>query len=87
MPWLRADAFALNIVWTLSYYSTIAKKEVSWAWKTGATFTPISYGWAAGDCSLAAYIQSVLTTGDYCEFLPTRIGMRPLMTFCSFQVH
>jgi hypothetical protein len=51
----------------LQYYSTIAGMNVGWAWKTGATYIPISYGWAAGDCSLAAYIQSVLSTGDYGE--------------------
>jgi len=65
IPWLRADALALNIVWALPFYSTIAKKNVGWAWRAGATDIPISYGWAAGDCSLAAYIQSALTAGNY----------------------
>jgi len=65
IPWLRADALALNIIWSLPFYSTIAKQNVGWAWRAAATDIPISYGWAAGDCSLAAYIQSALTAGNY----------------------
>jgi hypothetical protein len=73
MPWLRIDALALNLVWTLPHYAKISKKDVSWAWRVAGTFIPISYGWAAGDVSLAAYIQSALAAGDYgesCLFVP-----------------
>jgi len=65
IPWLRIDALALNIVWVLPYFSTIAKKDVAWAWMVAGCFIPISFGWAAGDVSLAAYIQSALSVGDY----------------------
>ncbi|CAN9359570.1 unnamed protein product [Alternaria alternata] len=34
--------------------------DVAQAWIVGATFLPISFGWAAGDVSLAAYIQASL---------------------------
>ncbi|SGY60636.1 BQ5605_C007g04460 [Microbotryum silenes-dioicae] len=66
LPWLRLDALALNIVWILPRFSQIAKpRQVRWAWYIAACFIPISFGWAAGDVSLAAYIQSSLTTMDF----------------------
>lgn len=60
LPWLRLDALMLNLVWVLPRYSQILPRQVSSAWIVAATFIPISYGWAAGDVSLAAYIQSSL---------------------------
>ncbi|CAF1275895.1 unnamed protein product [Rotaria magnacalcarata] len=60
MPWLRLDAILLMIVWYIPFfYPTI--NEVKYAWMMAATFIPISFGWAAGDVSLGAYIQSSLT--------------------------
>jgi hypothetical protein len=86
IPWLRIDALALNIVWILPYFSTIAKQDVSWAWRAAGTFIPISYGWAAGDVSLAAYIQSALSAGDYGELRPVYANVHPPMISCSLQV-
>ncbi|KAF8651045.1 hypothetical protein AX16_004908 [Volvariella volvacea WC 439] len=65
LPWLRLDALALNIIWVLPYFTTIATSDVAWAWKVAACFIPISFGWAAGDVSLAAYIQSVLSDSEF----------------------
>ncbi|RYN37983.1 hypothetical protein AA0113_g6471 [Alternaria arborescens] len=59
IPWLRLDALALLIVWYLPYWNP-PKDDVAQAWIVGATFLPISFGWAAGDVSLAAYIQASL---------------------------
>ncbi|EAT91225.1 hypothetical protein HBI56_017360 [Parastagonospora nodorum] len=59
MPWLRIDALALLIVWYLPYWHP-PKNDVGQAWIVAATFMPISFGWAAGDVSLAAYIQASL---------------------------
>jgi hypothetical protein len=59
IPWLRIDALMLLIVWYLPYWSP-PKNDVRQAWLVGATFLPISFGWAAGDVSLAAYIQASL---------------------------
>ncbi|PPQ75553.1 hypothetical protein CVT24_013245 [Panaeolus cyanescens] len=64
IPWLRLDALALNIVWVLPTFAKHAKKDVTWAWRVAGSFIPISFGWAAGDVSLAAYIQSTLTDSD-----------------------
>ena len=59
MPWLRIDAIALLIVWYLPFWYP-AKNSVGQAWIVAATFAPISFGWAAGDVSLTAYIQASL---------------------------
>ncbi|CAF0835997.1 unnamed protein product [Adineta ricciae] len=60
MPWLRIDALMLLIIWYIPFfYPPIG--EVKYAWFIALTFIPISFGWAAGDVSLIAYIQSSLT--------------------------
>lgn len=59
MPWLRLDALLLMLVWVMPYFPT-TRNNVGSAWRLAATFIPISFGWAAGDVSLAAYIQSTL---------------------------
>jgi hypothetical protein len=59
MPWLRLDALMLLIVWYLAYWNP-PRNQVKQAWIVAATFLPVSFGWAAGDVSLAAYIQASL---------------------------
>lgn len=59
VPFLRLDALALNLVWILPFIK-VTKGKVAGAWKVAGCFIPISFGWAAGDVSLAAYIQSSL---------------------------
>ncbi|KAE8139547.1 major facilitator superfamily domain-containing protein [Aspergillus pseudotamarii] len=58
VPWLRLDAVMLLITWYLPFWRP--SMQVSAAWMAAATFIPISFGWAAGDVSLAAYIQATL---------------------------
>lgn len=60
MPWLRLDALMLLIVWYIPFWRPL-RNQVSQAWVVAATFLPVSFGWAAGDVSLAAYIQASLT--------------------------
>ncbi|KAL9932634.1 hypothetical protein V8E36_008333 [Tilletia maclaganii] len=59
MPWLRLDALSLMLVWVLPYIN-LERGTVKSAWRLAGIFLPVSYGWAAGDVSLAAYIQSTL---------------------------
>src|ERR1700761_5544523 len=59
MPWLRLDSLMLLIVWYLPYWYP-RRGDVNEAWRVAGTFIPISFGWAAGDVSLAAYIQASL---------------------------
>ncbi|CAF2896427.1 unnamed protein product [Rotaria sp. Silwood2] len=61
IPWLRLDAVLLMIVWYIPFFYPPVN-EVKYAWIMAATFIPISFGWAAGDVSLGAYIQSSLTS-------------------------
>ncbi|KAK1752047.1 major facilitator superfamily domain-containing protein [Echria macrotheca] len=60
VPWLRLDALMLLIVWYIPFWRPPVG-DVSQAWIVAATFAPISFGWAAGDVSLGAYIQASLT--------------------------
>lgn len=59
MPWLRLDAIMLLIVWYLPFWYP-SSQTVGQAWAVAGSFIPISFGWAAGDVSLAAYIQASL---------------------------
>ena len=49
----------LLIVWYLTFWYP-PSGQVGQAWMVAATFMPISFGWAAGDVSLMAYIQASL---------------------------
>ncbi|KAG0345283.1 hypothetical protein BG004_003819 [Podila humilis] len=61
LPWLRLDALGLLIIWILPFsYPKIPEEALSYAWTLAAIWIPVSFGWAAGDVSLAAYIQSAL---------------------------
>ncbi len=59
IPWLRLDPLLLLIIWYLpNWYPPYG--GVKYAWIIFGTFIPISFGWAAGDVSIAAYIQASL---------------------------
>lgn len=60
LPYVRLDALMLLIVWYIPYWNP-PRNQVGQAWMVAATFVPISFGWAAGDVSLAAYIQACLS--------------------------
>eukprot|EP00128_Syssomonas_multiformis_P011615 Colp12_sorted_trinity150504_noHs@16414 len=59
IPWLRWDALTLSVVWVLPYW-TYTSDPLGAAWAIAAIFVGVSAGWAAGDVSLAAYVQSRL---------------------------
>ncbi|KAG9061725.1 hypothetical protein KI688_006874 [Linnemannia hyalina] len=61
IPWLRLDAFGLLIIWVLPYAYPEQVNSLTFAWTLAAIWIPVSFGWAAGDVSLAAYIQSALS--------------------------
>jgi alpha-D-ribose 1-methylphosphonate 5-phosphate C-P lyase len=60
-----------NVTWVRQYLylvcSTSSDVFTYQAWITAACFLPISYGWAAGDVSLAAYIQHTLSSMDIAD--------------------
>ncbi|KAI9328426.1 hypothetical protein BDR26DRAFT_912774 [Obelidium mucronatum] len=68
IPWVRWDALVLNLLWIVP---GIAYKLLSsgttpneFSWIVAGLFMFISMGWAAGDVSLAAYIQCSLEHSD-----------------------
>ncbi|TPX69047.1 hypothetical protein SpCBS45565_g02645 [Spizellomyces sp. 'palustris'] len=60
LPWLRLDALTLSIGWVLWKADPSEVGALQMAWILAAVFVFISSGWAAGDCSLSAFIQSHL---------------------------
>ncbi|MCJ1366633.1 hypothetical protein MMC16_005763 [Acarospora aff. strigata] len=59
IPWLRLDALLLLALWFLpSWYPPAG--QVKYAWMIFGILIPISFGWAAGDVSVTAYIQASL---------------------------
>lgn len=59
MPWLRLDAILLLVLWYIPFWYPPTGR-LSDAWVVAGSFIPVSFGWAAGDVSLAAYIQASL---------------------------
>ena len=79
IPFLRLDAFFLLVIWYLPFYKPPPHRAIE-AWKMAATFIPVSFGWAAGDVSLAAYIQASLARGGD----DTKAGISTLGAVMSF---
>jgi hypothetical protein len=48
-----------SLVWVIPCFPFIRGQAIS-AWRLAPILIPISFGWAGGDCSLSAYIQSTL---------------------------
>ncbi|KAI5803979.1 major facilitator superfamily domain-containing protein [Peziza echinospora] len=78
LPWLRADALLLLITWVIPFYKP-RKHSLADAWKLAFIFTPISLGWAAGDVSLAAYIQACLAREEKAD--PNVSALGAVMAF------
>jgi hypothetical protein len=72
LPWLRLDALMLNLVWVLPFIK-VTSGNVKDAWRLAGIFIPISFGWAAGDVSLAAYIQSTVCVGYHLSSLSSHL--------------
>ena len=60
IPWLRVDALMLLLVWYVPFFPSQPNQAI-YAWRLAALFIPVSFGWSAGDVSLMAYIQAVLS--------------------------
>ncbi|RHZ86498.1 hypothetical protein Glove_50g107 [Diversispora epigaea] len=61
LPWVRLDSVTLMVLWVFPYLSVTSSLN-SYKW-VGAVFPlmmVLSAGWAAGDVSLVAYVQSRL---------------------------
>lgn len=85
IPWLRLDACLLLIVWYLATW-WVPVGRVSDAWVVAATFIPISFGWAAGDVSLAAYIQALLQRKESESNDVSPLGAVMAFLYCTYIV-
>jgi hypothetical protein len=85
IPWLRLDACLLFIVWYLSSW-WVPTGRVTDAWMVAGTFIPISFGWAAGDVSLAAYIQALLQRKEKDSDDVSPLGAVMAFLYCTYIV-
>ncbi|MCJ1245398.1 hypothetical protein MMC30_002602 [Trapelia coarctata] len=85
IPWLRLDACLLLIVWYLATW-WVPTGNVNYAWIVAATFMPISFGWAAGDVSLAAYIQALLQRKEDESNNVSPLGAVMAFLYCTYIV-
>ncbi|KAF2016370.1 MFS general substrate transporter [Aaosphaeria arxii CBS 175.79] len=85
MPWLRLDSLMLLVVWYLPFWNP-PMGNVQSAWIVAATFLPISFGWAAGDVSLAAYIQASLARIESKTKNVSALGAVMAFLYCTYIV-
>ena len=60
LPWLRLDALTLTVAWVYGAVTpaSLGASPLATACVMAAVMAPIAVGWAAGDVSLSAFIQS-----------------------------
>jgi len=58
LPWVRLDGIALMVLWVFPFLPI--SNSLQWVWSVFPLMIVLSAGWAAGDVSLLAYIQSRL---------------------------
>ena len=86
IPFLRLDAVLLMLIWVLPFFPVDKSSPQSTAWMLSPLMAVISSGWAAGDVSLAAYIQSRLhDVGSENEFT-TPLGAVMSFLFVTYLV-
>ncbi|KAI9178839.1 hypothetical protein H9P43_005501 [Blastocladiella emersonii ATCC 22665] len=73
IPWLRLDALTLLVAWVFPLATPFADIE-AWVWFLAAMMIPVSMGWAAGDVSLVAYVQSRLAKVEDTEATVSPLG-------------
>ncbi|KUJ09146.1 uncharacterized protein LY89DRAFT_788539 [Mollisia scopiformis] len=85
IPWLRLNALLLLIAWYLPFW-WVPTGRVTDAWIVAATFIPISFGWAAGEVSLIAYIQALLHRKENETDNVSPLGAVMAFLYCTFIV-
>ncbi|KAI8852883.1 hypothetical protein BC829DRAFT_430446 [Chytridium lagenaria] len=67
IPFLRMDAILILVVWVLPFITVDKNNVIATVWKLAPMMSIISLGWAAGDVSLAAYVQSRLARLEFSD--------------------
>lgn len=80
LPWVRADAVALLLLWSLVFWGSAEQVWLS-AGALSALMMFVSGAWAAGDVSLLAYLQTQLQREEYAAAAG---GGDPLAAIMSF---
>ena len=60
IPFLRLDVVFLLFIWIIPFFPINSENPMVTAWQLAPIMTIISSGWAAGDVTLSAYVQSRL---------------------------
>ncbi|KAI9205663.1 uncharacterized protein BJ171DRAFT_422843 [Polychytrium aggregatum] len=79
IPFLRLDAILLLLIWALPFIPVDKSDIVGFTWKLTPLMATISFGWAAGDVSLAAFVQSRLE--DYANIDKYTSPLSAVMSF------
>jgi hypothetical protein len=82
IPWLRLDALMLLLIWYVPFYPSEPRNAI-YAWRLAALFIPISFGWSAGDVSLIAYIQAILSREEHQDPNISALGSVMAFLYCS----
>lgn len=78
IPWIRSDAICMLISWVFPFYKPNTDANAH-AWTLFPLMALLSFGWSAGDTSLAAHVQSNLHKYDNIQSNTT-----PLHSVMSF---
>ncbi|KAI8852755.1 hypothetical protein BC829DRAFT_373570 [Chytridium lagenaria] len=79
IPFLRLDAILILVVWVLPFITVDKSNAIQTAWKLAPMMAIISVGWAAGDISLSAYVQSRLSKLEFTD--PYTSPLSAVMSF------
>jgi hypothetical protein len=79
LPWLRLEGLISAFLWYLKWW--YPSHTMAQAWVAAASFVPISFGWAAGDISLSAYIQASASRIKSTNNIPT-LGAVMAFLYC-----
>lgn len=81
LPWVRLDALTLSILWIYPFLRVAPPltRDV-WPWAVLPLMMVLSGGWAAGDVSLVAYVQSRLHSSN----IDNEEGTSPLGCVMAF---
>jgi MFS family permease len=79
IPFLRLDVLLLLFIWILPFFPVDKLNPFNTTWQLFPIMAIISSGWAAGDVSLAAYVQSRLN--DYASIDKYTTPLGAVMSF------
>ena len=85
LPWVRVDALALHVLWILpcgqSILANSSLTPLQFAWCLMPIMVLLSSGWAAGDVSLSAFIQTQLNSLPQAQLKQVASPLGAVMAF------